>query len=287
MANRIIKARSSSRNVSPNYVETRWVDHFLRRHHLTVNRAKIRQKERQEAEDYDTIHNYFNALKDAIKNHGITPQNLWNMDETGFVINHAEGGCIVTRRKKYASKKGIPTNRELATVIEAVSAAGDYIKAPFMILKAKMHLGQWYSVPDLPDAGRIAVTDSGKLFIEGITPENYSIWKSNIDRMTTGATIMATEIVQLSSHLNDIQNTQKRQREIRNRRLWRLQKGGVIGVLEGREMVKSKDEEALAKARRRVDTENKKIEKQAKDAEKAAARQLLEETRQSHRRRTN
>ncbi|TQW01874.1 hypothetical protein IF2G_10587 [Cordyceps javanica] len=161
MANIIIKERSSSQNPSPNYVGPRWVDNFLKRHNLSINKTKNRDKKRTEAEDHNTIEKYFNLLQEAIAEHGITPDNIWNMDETGFMIGHSSGGCIVTQRRKYASKRAVPLNRELATAIEAISATGDFVKAPFLVVASKLHLARWYRDPKLPDNGRIAITESG------------------------------------------------------------------------------------------------------------------------------
>ena len=60
------------------------------------------------------------------------------MDETGFQIGFGKNGFCVTRRH---SKRllAIPINRETATAIEAISAAGDVILA-FLILKGKIHM---------------------------------------------------------------------------------------------------------------------------------------------------
>jgi len=69
------------------------------------------------------------------------------MDETGFQIGVGKNGLILSKNKK-DHYFGIPQNRESATVIEAISAAGEVIH-PFIILAAKQHRAHWYRQPEL------------------------------------------------------------------------------------------------------------------------------------------
>ena len=75
-------------------------------------------------------------------NQGISPQDIWNMDETGFRIRVSKNQFIVTKRKR-AHYFGIPENRESTTAIEAISTGGHHIPA-FLILSGQMHMAQWY-----------------------------------------------------------------------------------------------------------------------------------------------
>lgn len=62
------------------------------------------------------------------------------MDETGFQIGVGKDKMVITKHKR-AYYFAIPTNRELATAIEAISAAGDYIPA-FLILSSSIHMSR-------------------------------------------------------------------------------------------------------------------------------------------------
>ncbi|TQW01607.1 DDE superfamily endonuclease domain-containing protein [Cordyceps javanica] len=77
-------------------------------------------------------------------------------------------------RNQRSSQRGLATNREIASFIEAISAAGDFIE-----------------VPDLPDAARIAVTDKDysndeiafgwlKFFEEHTRNKSSSLWRIQI-----------------------------------------------------------------------------------------------------------
>ena len=52
---------------------------------------------------------------------------------------------------------GIPTNRESATAIEAISTSGQYTPA-FLILSGLVHLARWYKVKELHDDTAICVS---------------------------------------------------------------------------------------------------------------------------------
>jgi hypothetical protein len=59
------------------------------------------------------------------------------MDETGFRIGVGKDQFVITRRKR-SQYFGLAENRESATAIEAINAAGDHIPA-FLILAGQVH----------------------------------------------------------------------------------------------------------------------------------------------------
>ncbi|KID67012.1 DDE superfamily endonuclease, CENP-B-like protein, partial [Metarhizium hybridum] len=81
------------------------------------------------------------------------------MDETGFQIGVGKGRMVVTRRPR-ASYLGMPTIRESATAIEAISADGSHTPA-FLILTGAVHQSAFYRIPELHDDAAIAVSNSG------------------------------------------------------------------------------------------------------------------------------
>ena len=95
------------------------------------------------SEDLVIIREWFDRLKEVIDDYGIQPEDLWNMDETGFQIGYRKQGFCVSKKRK-ARPIAIPTNRETATAVEAISAAGRVIE-PFLILKGKCQIGRWHT----------------------------------------------------------------------------------------------------------------------------------------------
>lgn len=81
------------------------------------------------------------------------------MDETGFRIGIGKDQVVVTKRKR-AHYFGIPENRESATCIEAISAAGECCPA-FIILTGQLHMAKWYRTAELDPRSRIATAPTG------------------------------------------------------------------------------------------------------------------------------
>ncbi|KGQ02871.1 hypothetical protein BBAD15_g11910 [Beauveria bassiana D1-5] len=104
------------------------------------------------------INQYFYLLQEVVLTYGITPNDTWNMDESGFRIGVSKDELVITksRHKQYFAS---PENRESATVIEAISAAGAFIPA-FVIVAGKQQMGRWYS-DELYAAMKVSVTSSG------------------------------------------------------------------------------------------------------------------------------
>ena len=81
---------------------------------------------------------WFSKLQAICTEEGVHPEDIWNMDETGFQIGVGKDQLVVTKRKR-ARYLGVPTNRESATAIEAISTSGQYALA-FLILTGHVYL---------------------------------------------------------------------------------------------------------------------------------------------------
>jgi hypothetical protein len=93
--------------------------------------------------------------------YGILDDDVYNFDETGFIMGMIFPGIVVTTSDgRGKAKLAQPGNREWATVIQGVNALGWAIP-PFIILAAQYHLANWYSECSLPHDWRIATTDNG------------------------------------------------------------------------------------------------------------------------------
>jgi hypothetical protein len=137
-----------------------WVTRFMERHNYHLISQKAQERDRQDVENVDNVVEYFQKLQEVITTHAIQPDDLWNMDKTGFSIGIGRDQLVVSRQKKRASYLGIPQNRESATAVEAISAGGEYIPA-FLILSGQVHMSRWYQVQQLYGDTYIAVSSSG------------------------------------------------------------------------------------------------------------------------------
>ena len=96
-ANSIIKDRSSKLDTQPQTVGINWTTRILTRHDISVQRLKIIDKKRKAAENLDNVSWWFNQLRFVIQDYGILPEDIWNMDETGFRFSFANSEFVVTR----------------------------------------------------------------------------------------------------------------------------------------------------------------------------------------------
>lgn len=78
-----------------------------------------------------------------IRYHGVT--DLYNVDETGFMMGMIVPSMVVTRSEKIGRAKAVqPGNREWATVIQGVCADG-WCVPPFIVVKGVYHLADWFT----------------------------------------------------------------------------------------------------------------------------------------------
>jgi hypothetical protein len=95
--------------------------------------------------------------------YGITIEDVFNFDETGFAMGLISGSGA---RKAVGSLNNVgritviePGNRKWVTTIECVNATG-WIIPPFIIFDGKVHLRYWYDQP-LPKDIRTGLSDNG------------------------------------------------------------------------------------------------------------------------------
>ncbi|ODA78131.1 hypothetical protein RJ55_06735 [Drechmeria coniospora] len=159
LSNCILKARASKSDRSPPQVGSKWVGRFIKRHDYSVFPSKALDANRQASENVEMLNQYFQKLQAVIEANGVVPEDIWNMDETGFQIGVGKDQLVVTRRRR-AQYFGLPTNRESATAIEAVSAGGKVVPL-FLILSGQVHMSQWYQVKELEGDTVIGTSPTG------------------------------------------------------------------------------------------------------------------------------
>ena len=135
IANRIIELRDGRR------VGQRWAGNFVRRRpELRTRFQRKYDYQRAKCEDPDVIRGWFELIKDTITKYAIVDSDIYNFDETGFMIGVISTGIVVTSSDgRKQAKKTQPSNREWVTVIQAVSSVG-YAVPPFLVVAGKNHL---------------------------------------------------------------------------------------------------------------------------------------------------
>jgi DDE superfamily endonuclease len=93
--------------------------------------------------------------------YGIVDVDIYNFDETGFMIGIISTVMMVTSSERASRAKAKqPGNREWVTVIQAVNALG-WSVPPFVVIKGKYILLSWYNEFKLLKGWRLSVSDNG------------------------------------------------------------------------------------------------------------------------------
>nr|AER39693.1 transposase [Verticillium dahliae] len=174
MANRLLADRDAPS------VGKRWASNFVRRQpELKTRFFRRYDYQRAQCEDPEAIRDWFALVKNTIAKYGIAEPDIYNFDETGFMMGVIGSGMVVTNAERRSNTKMVqPGGREWVTVIQGVGADG-WCVPPFIIMAGKNHLSSWYEDSPLPHDWVIATTDKG-----WTTNEKGLEWIQHFDKHT-------------------------------------------------------------------------------------------------------
>ena len=113
MANRLLSARDA-KGVGKN-----WVSNFIkRRPKLRTRWVRKYDYQRAKCEDPEVIRGWFRLVKNIVAKYGIVEDDIYNFDETGFLMGMIASCMVVTTSEGRSKAKMVqPGNWEWATVI--------------------------------------------------------------------------------------------------------------------------------------------------------------------------
>lgn len=190
MANQLRTVRGASR------VGKNWTSTFVKRQpELRTRFTRGYDYQRAQCEDPTIIQGWFDLVRNMVAKHGIQEEDIWNFDETGFMMGIISSAMVVTSSDGRGKAKMVqPGNREWATVIQAVNSYGNSIP-PFIILAGKNHLQSWYRDSPLPPYWTIAVSENG-----WTTNELGIEWIKHFDKHTRERTKGSKRLLVLDGH---------------------------------------------------------------------------------------
>jgi DDE superfamily endonuclease/Tc5 transposase DNA-binding domain/helix-turn-helix, Psq domain len=190
MANRLLADRSASK------VGKNWASTFVRRHlELRTRFSRKYDYHRALCEDPGLIQGWFTLVQNTIAKYGISEADIYNFDETGFLMGVISSTIVVTsseRRSQPALAQ--PGNREWVTVIQGVNSQGWAIP-PFIVVAGQYHLSAWYEYSELPNNWVIATSKNG-----WTTNELGIEWVQHFDKHTKGRTTGVYRLLVLDGH---------------------------------------------------------------------------------------
>jgi len=190
MANRLLRERDAPP------VGKLWAHNFVKRQpELRTRFTRKYDYQRAKCEDPKIIGEWFALVHNTKAKYGILDDDVYNFDETGFMMGIIIPAMVVTTSDgRGRAKQAQPGNREWATVIQGVNALGWAIP-PFIILAGQYHLANWYQECDLPPTWRIATTDNG-----WTTNEKGMDWIRHFDFHTASRTKGTYRLLILDGH---------------------------------------------------------------------------------------
>ena len=108
MANKLLEERGS------NPIGKNWVDNFVKRTaELRTRWSRPYDHQRAACEDPVAIQRWFDLVQAMKQKWGIVDDDIYNFDETGFIIGKISLQLVVTSLEGYSKKKRVqPDNRE-------------------------------------------------------------------------------------------------------------------------------------------------------------------------------
>ncbi|KAL2885147.1 hypothetical protein HOO65_080097 [Ceratocystis lukuohia] len=190
MANRLL----ADRDALP--VGKHWASNFVKRQlDLDMRFNRRYDYKRAKCEDPAIIRSWFTLVENTVAKYGISLADIYNFDETGFMMGVIATGMVVTSAERHGKAKLVqPGNREWVTVIQAINAEGWAI-APFIVVAGQYHLASWYRESNLPDDWAITTTHNG--WTDNKTGLD---WLRHFDRHTKGRSTGHYRLLILDGH---------------------------------------------------------------------------------------
>lgn len=93
---------------APATVGQYWVQRFINRHHELKSKYSCRYDHQQAlCKDLKLIKEWFQRVLEAVQKYGITKQDIYNFDETGFSIGMISTAKVVTGSESRGQPKVI------------------------------------------------------------------------------------------------------------------------------------------------------------------------------------
>ena len=145
MANNLLRARDALP------VGKNWASNFVRRQpELRMRYSRRYDYQRALCEDPKLVREWFTLVRNTKAKYGIQEDDIYNFDETGFMMGVMSTDMVVTSSDRHSNTKLVqPGNREWIIVIQGVNSQG-WTVPPFIIVSGKYHLSTWYKNSPLP-----------------------------------------------------------------------------------------------------------------------------------------
>lgn len=136
----------------PKSVGLKWIYRFLKRHAAIGTKIGRRMDAlRIQNTNPEDLRAWYDLVKQNIVDFRVDPANIWNMDETGLSVGACSNGRVIGSSATKRTYKKVPSeSRERVTILETISAEGEFIR-PLVIFKGKELQTSWFQHDSVPD----------------------------------------------------------------------------------------------------------------------------------------
>ena len=115
-----------------------WLKNFVRRHNLTQRLADNVKGSRAEITQ-ELVNGYFDNLETSVE--GVTPENIYNYDETN-VTDNPKAKTVIVRRGRRRVERKIEHSKQTISLMFCGSATGQYLP-PMVVYRAANLYSSW------------------------------------------------------------------------------------------------------------------------------------------------
>jgi DDE superfamily endonuclease/Tc5 transposase DNA-binding domain len=135
----------------PTTVGNKWLPRFFTRHpDIHSKLGKSIDALRIQATSPVDLHAWYSLFRRVLTEYKVAAENVWNMDESGLAIGCYTHQKVIGSSSSSRIYKKAPQNREWVSIVETVSAAGQYIRC-LIIFKGKNIQSSWFRHNQVPD----------------------------------------------------------------------------------------------------------------------------------------
>ena len=155
-----------------------WISSFMKRNKLSLKHAEMICYSRKAAtENPFIIYEFYEIIEKIIKEKDLSPNKIWNTDESGFPVDPKK--CkVISQRGEKDYKVTLGPGRENITTLATCSAAGQALD-PLIVFAGKNLQSSWRGDNALANT-MYAVSDSGWM-----TAEIFSSWFHRFTEVVT------------------------------------------------------------------------------------------------------
>ena len=145
----------------PFTVRINWVYKFVQ-HHNTLKTHFSQKYDHQQAlcEDSSKIQKWFKLVQSTIETWGITDEDIYNFNETGFTISIIAITKVIIQIYKHICSNLIqPGNQKWITVIKTINASG-WVLSSIVIFASKIYHTNWFDNTKISLNWTIAISNN-------------------------------------------------------------------------------------------------------------------------------